>query len=510
MVSMLGLCGALAACAVGPDYVRPAVDVGTQFKEGQEDTPGWKPAQPNELADRGAWWRVYQDPILDDLMRQLDAANLDIAQAEANYRQAQALVRGARSALFPTVGVGAGVTRSGGGAGSSGAGGTVGNTYSLTGSVSWEADIWGSVRRSVEASRAGAQASAADLAAARLSAQSTLAQNYFQLRVLDEQDRLLRETVETNEKSLQLTVNRYNAGVAAKSDVAVARTQLENTRAQWVDLEWQRGQFEHAIAVLVGQPPSKLSLSRMSFTQKVPAIPVGLPSQLLERRPDVAGAERRTAQANAQIGVAQAAWFPDLTLSADGGFRSGQFAQWLTAPARFWSIGPALAQTLFDAGLRASQVESARAAYDAQAAAYRQVVLGALREVEDTMIQLRVYDREQQVQQRALEAARESLQLTRNQYQQGLVDYLSVAVLENTALSSERQAISLMGNRLVASVQLIAALGGGWDGDVDAPTMSQASAAAGASATTPAPTSPAPTPMPATTQAPMPAPGKQP
>ncbi|OZI21529.1 RND transporter [Bordetella genomosp. 9] len=519
---MLGLCGALGACAVGPDYVRPALDVGTQFKEGQEDTPGWRPAQPNELADRGAWWRVYQDPILDDLMRQLDAANLDIAQAEANYRQAQALVRGARSALFPTVGVGAGVTRSGGGGGSSGAGGggTVGNTYSLTGSVSWEADIWGSVRRSVEASRAGAQASAADLAAARLSAQSTLAQNYFQLRVLDEQDRLLRETVETNEKSLQLTVNRYNAGVAAKSDVAVARTQLENTRAQWVDLEWQRGQFEHAIAVLVGQPPSKLSLSRMPFTQKVPAIPVGLPSQLLERRPDVAGAERRTAQANAQIGVAQAAWFPDLTLSADGGFRSGQFAQWLTAPARFWSIGPALAQTLFDAGLRASQVESARAAYDAQAAAYRQVVLGALREVEDTMIQLRVYDREQQVQQRALEAARESLQLTRNQYQQGLVDYLSVAVLENTALSSERQAISLMGNRLVASVQLIAALGGGWDGDVDAPVMSQASATTGTPAPTSAPTSPAPapaptptptpTPAPSPTQAPMPAPEKRP
>ncbi|WP_427184133.1 efflux transporter outer membrane subunit [Bordetella bronchialis] len=477
LLPVMALCGALGACAVGPDYVRPAVDVGTQFKEGQDDTPGWKPAQPNELADRGAWWRVYQDPVLDELMRQLDAANLDIAQAEANYRQAQALVRGARSAFFPTVGVGAGVTRSGsgGGTGSSAtSGSTTGNSYSLSGTVSWEADIWGSVRRSVEASRAGAQASAADLAAARLSAQSTLAQNYFQLRVLDEQERLLRETVETNERSLQLTINRYNAGVAAKSDVAVARTQLENTRAQWVDLEWQRGQFEHAIAVLTGQAPSKFSLARTPFTQRVPAIPVGLPSQLLERRPDVAGAERRTAQANAQIGVAQAAWFPDLTLSADGGFRSGQFAQWLTAPARFWSIGPALAQTLFDGGLRASQVESARAAYDAQAAAYRQVVLGALREVEDTMIQLRVFDREQQVQRRALEAARESLELTRNQYKEGLVDYLSVAVLENTALSSEREAISLMGNRLVASVQLIAALGGGWDGNVDAPTMASA------------------------------------
>ncbi|OZI62539.1 efflux transporter outer membrane subunit [Bordetella genomosp. 11] len=503
LFSMMALCGALGACAVGPDYVRPAMDVGTQFKEGQDDTPGWKPARPNELADRGAWWQVYQDPVLDDLMRRLDAANLDIAQAEANYRQAQALVRGARSAFFPTVGVGAGVTRSGGGTGASSGNGTVGNTYSLSGTVSWEADLWGSVRRSVEASQAGAQASAADLAAARLSAQSTLAQDYFQLRVLDEQERLLRETVETNERSLQLTINRYNAGVAAKSDVAVARTQLENTRAQWVDLEWQRGQFEHAIAVLIGEPPSRFSIAAAPFTQKVPAIPVGLPSQLLERRPDVAGAERRTAQANAQIGVAQAAWFPDLTLSADGGFRSGQFAQWLTAPARFWSIGPALAQTLFDGGLRASQVESARAAYDSQAAAYRQVVLGALREVEDTMIQLRVYDREQQVQRRALEAARESLELTRNQYKEGIVDYLSVAVLENTALSSERQAISLMGNRLVASVQLIAALGGGWDGNVNAPVMSQADAnvpgaaspaarASPSASTTPSPSTAAP------------------
>ncbi|ARP91951.1 RND transporter [Bordetella genomosp. 9] len=515
LLSSLILCGALGACAVGPDYVRPAVDVGTQYKEGQDDTPGWRPARPSDAAERGAWWRIYQDPVLDDLMNRLDAANLDIAQAEANYRQAQALVRGARSAFFPTVGVGAGVTRSGSGAGTgsgTGGGSTVVNAYSLTGTVSWEADLWGSVRRSVEASRAGAQASAADLAAARLSAQSTLAQTYFQLRVLDEQERLLRETVDTNQRSLELTMNRYEAGVAAKSDVAVARTQLENARAQWVDLEWQRGQFEHAIAVLLGQAPSKFSLARAPFTQRVPAIPVGLPSQLLERRPDVAGAERRTAQANAQIGVAQAAWFPDLTLTADGGFRSGQFAQWLTAPARFWSIGPALAQTLFDAGLRASQVESARAAYDAQAAAYRQTVLGALREVEDTMIQLRVFEREQEIQQRALQAARESLELTRNQYKQGLVDYLSVAVLENTALSSERTAISLMGNRLVASVQLIAALGGGWDGNVDTPMLPQADGAEPApaeasaaleSGATPArtPVAPASAPMPARTSA---------
>jgi NodT family efflux transporter outer membrane factor (OMF) lipoprotein len=483
LLSVIAVCGALGACAVGPDYVRPAVATGTQYKEGDGETPGWKPAQPSDHVDRGAWWQVYGDPLLNGLMEQLNTANLDIAQAEANYRQSLALVRGARSAFYPTVGVGAGVTRAGsrgrdsgsfssGGSGSSGS--TVTNSYSLTGTVSWEADVWGSV----EASRAGAQASAADLASARLSAQSSLAQDYFQVRILDEQKRLLQETVDTNQRSLQLTVNRYNAGVAGKADIAVATTQLENTRAQMVDLEWQRAQFEHAIAVLLGDAPSAFSLPEQKFTQRVPAIPVGLPSELLERRPDVAGAERRTAQSNAQIGVAVAAWFPSLTLSADGGFSSGQFAQWLTAPARFWSIGPALAQTLFDGGLRSSQIESARAAYDAQAAAYRQVSLGALREVEDFMIQLRVLDREQQVQRRALEAARESLALTRNQYKEGLIDYLSVAVLENTALTAERSAIALVGSRLTASVQLIAALGGGWDGNVDPPAPAAPVAAA--------------------------------
>jgi NodT family efflux transporter outer membrane factor (OMF) lipoprotein len=478
LLTMLTLCGVLGACAVGPDYVRPAMDTGTAYKEGQGEVPGWKPAQPDAQADRGAWWGVYGDPVLDGLMQRLNASNQDIAQAEANYRQAQALVRGARAGFFPTVSAGAAASRAGNGAGDSGTSAGVSNAYTLSGTVSWEADLWGSVRRTVEASQAGAQASAADLASARLSAQSTLAHDYFQLRVLDEQKRLLQETVDAYQRSLQLTTNRYNAGVSAKADVAVARTQLENARASLVDLEWQRGQFEHAIAVLMGALPSSFALAAQPFTQQIPAVPVGLPSQLLERRPDVAGAERRTAQANAQIGVAQAAWFPDLTLTADGGFRSGQFAQWLTAPARFWSIGPALAQTLFDGGLRTSQVESARAAYDAQAAAYRQTALGAFREVEDYMIQLRVLANEQDVQRRALESARESLLLTRNQYQQGLVDYLSVAVLETTALGTERNAISLMGSRLTASVLLITALGGGWDGNVGAVASSQSDTAA--------------------------------
>ncbi len=451
----------LAGCAVGPDYQRPEIDIGTRFKEGQA-VEGWKPAQPADTAVRGQWWGLYGDSVLDDLMQRLNAANQTIAQAEANYRQAQALVGVARAGFMPTVGSTAGVTRSGGGS-SSGSGSTT-RQYSLTGNVSWEADLWGRVRREVEASRADEAAGAADLAATRLSAQASLAQNYFQLRVLDEQKRLLEATVKAYERSLQLTRNRYEVGVVGKADVAVAQTQLESTRAQLVDLGWQRGQYEHAIAVLVGSAPSQFDLPAMTFSQQVPAIPVGLPSTLLERRPDVAAAERRAAAANAQIGVAQAAWFPDLTLSASGGFRHGQFAEWLTAPARFWSLGPALALTIFDGGAREARVASARAGYDAQAAAYRQSVLTALREVEDYLVQLRVLEQEQDVQRLALESARESLRLTRNQYESGLVDYLSVSVVETTALNNERSAISLMGNRLIASVQLIAALGGGWEG----------------------------------------------
>ena len=477
------LCAALSACAVGPDYQRPAIDVGAAYKEGQASVPGWKPAQPRDTVQRGPWWALYGDPMLDGLMAQLDAANQDVAIAEANYRQAQALVRGSRAGFFPVIGAGADASRSGGG--TSGAGSSSRNQYTLSGSVSWEADLWGRLRRDLEASRATAQASAADLAATRLSAQSALAQSYFQLRVLDEQKRLLEATIEAYARSLQLTQNRYEAGVAGKADVAVATTQLENARAQSVDLDWQRGQLEHAIAVLTGQPPARFALPPQAFGQQLPEIPVGLPSELLERRPDVAAAERRAAAANAQIGVAVSAWFPDLILSADGGFRSGRFADWLTAPARFWSLGPQLAMTLFDGGARQAQVDQARAAYDAQAASYRQSVLVALREVEDYLVQLRVMAQEQQVQARALASSRESLRLIRNQYEQGLVDYLDVAVVQTTALSSERSALSLLGSRLVASVQLIAALGGGWQGLQEDGTPPQPVAeAAGAGAQT--------------------------
>ncbi|AYD62858.1 efflux transporter outer membrane subunit [Achromobacter sp. B7] len=482
----LALCALLGACAVGPDYQRPALDVGASYKEGQgqEQVDGWKRAEPRDVADRGKWWQVYGDDTLNSLVERLNTSNQTIAQAEANYRQALGLVRAARAGFYPTVGASAGMSRAGVGTGSSsssGNGSNVSNQYSVTGSVSWELDVWGRVRRSTESSEASAAASLADLAATRLSAQAALVQTYLQLRVLDEQKRLLDATVAAYEKSLQLTQNRYEVGVAGQADIAVARTQVESTRAQSIDLDWQRGQYEHAIAVLMGQAPSQFSLPPAVFALQLPQIPVGLPSELLERRPDIAAAERRAAAANAQIGVAEAAWFPSLILSADGGFRNGQFADLLTAPARFWSLGPALALTLFDGGARAAQVEQARAAYDSQAAAYRQAALVGLREVEDYLIQLRVMENEQTVQRRALESARESLRLIQNQYKAGLVDYLSVAVVDATALNSERNALSLLGTRLVASVNLIVALGGGWDG---LPAVQQADAAPAPASTT--------------------------
>lgn len=463
-LALLGVVLLLSACAVGPDYQVPTVPMEDAYKEAK----GWTQAQPDDAALREGWWSMFDDPVLNDLLTALQDANLDVVQAEARYRQAQALLQSSRSGFFPTVGTSASGTRSGSGSGTGNNSGlfsgesNTGNQYSLAGNVSWEPDLWGRVRRSVESSQAGLQASAADIATTRLSMQSSLAQSYFTLRGIDAEKRLLQQTVAAYERSFEMTQNRYKAGVAAQSEVAVSRTQLENTRTQLLALDWQRAQLEHGIAVLMGQVPSSFTLAPSPVMGSVPLIPVGLPAQLLQRRPDVAAAERRTAEANAQIGVAQAAWFPDLTLSAQGGFRSGQWAQWLTAPARFWSLGPELALTLFDGGARQAQTDQARAVYDAQAAAYRQTVLTALREVEDYLVQLSVMEQEQITQARALEAARESLRLTENQYQAGLIDYLSVVQVEATALSTERAALSLKADRLVAAVQLIAALGGGW------------------------------------------------
>lgn len=477
-LALAGLAILLGGCAVGPDYHKPTVDMGQQYKEVQ----GWVQAKPTGVSLRDDWWRLYQDPVLDGLMQTLQTANLNVAESEARYREAKAVLESTRSGLFPTVGLAASATRAGGRgeSGSSGSSGGTSNSYVLGGTVSWEVDLWGKVRRAVEASRAELQASAADVAATRLSMESTLAQDYFQLRALDAEKRMYEGTVAAYERSLQVTENRYHAGVSAKSDVTAAQTQLENARAQLQALGWQRAQYEHAIAVLVGKPPSQFALAEIRSIGTVPAIPAGLPSQLLQRRPDVAAAERRTAEANAQIGVAEAAWFPDLTLSAQGGFRSGEWAKWLTAPMRFWSLGPELALTLFDAGARSAQVEQARAAYDAQVATYRLTALTALREVEDYMVQLRVLAQQQVTQDKALAAARESQRLITNQYDAGLIDYLNVAVIQASTLNTERAALAVTTDRLVASVQLIAALGGGWAPASPSSDLASSGAKAGA------------------------------
>jgi|TARA_R110000851_G_scaffold333553_1_gene516345 NodT family efflux transporter outer membrane factor (OMF) lipoprotein len=444
----------MAGCAVGPDYTAPSVDVGQAY----ENQEGWVRAQPGVVELRSDWWRLFDDPVLNGLMQAVLVNNQTIAQFEAQYRQAQSLLRESQAQFFPSVNADAGFTRSGSGSGSEG----VSQQYRLAGSVSWEPDLWGRIRRTVEAESAQLQASEAELAATRLSVQSTLAQTYFRLRSYDAELRLYEQTVDAYRRSLQTNQNRLDAGVAAQLDVESARVQLNNALTQQQALRRQRAQLENAMAVLIGKPPSQFALPSESVSIAVPEIPAGLPSALLQRRPDIASAERQVAAANAQIGVAQSAWFPNLILSAEGGYRSGQWAQWLSAPFSFWSLGPALAMTIFDGGAREARIEQAQAGYEAQVAAYRQTVLTALREVEDYLVDLNSLEREQQSQQRALTAARESLRLTLNQYNAGLIDYLSVVQVETTALTAERASLSLSADRLIAAVQLIAALGGGW------------------------------------------------
>ncbi|QVM87459.1 efflux transporter outer membrane subunit [Pseudomonas lalucatii] len=469
-LSLIALSLLLGGCMLGPDYQRPELPAPAQFKQ----IEGWKAASPGDALERGAWWTLYGDAELNALVERLQLSNQNLAAAEAQYRQARALVRGARASFYPTLSASAGVTRAGQGGGDSTigtgdglsiSGANASNTsksYQLGLNAAWELDIWGKLRRGLESSRAEFDASAADLAAARLSLQSELVQNYLQLRVLDEQKRLLEATVAAYARSLRLTENQYNAGIVPRSDVTQATTQLRSTQAQAIDLDWQRAQLEHAIAVLVGASPAELSIAAREDVPGLPQIPVALPSQLLERRPDVAAAERRVMAANAQIGVAEAAWFPDLTISASGGYRGSSFADWLEVPNRFWSLGPQLALSLFDGGARRAELERSEAVYEQTVAQYRQAVLDSFREVEDQLVLLRVLEQESAVQQQALDAARESLRLIDNQYRAGTLDFNSVVNVQATALNNERASLTLLGSRLSASVQLIAALGGGW------------------------------------------------
>ena len=466
MCAALGV-ALLGGCAVGPDYKRPDMPAPVAYKE----TAGWKIAEPRDELVRGKWWKMFGDSTLDGLLEQVNVSNQSLRVSEARFRQAQALTQSARVGYYPTVSANASSTRSRASASRSPGGNDVSTNHNLNLSTGWEIDVWGRIRRTVEANDASAQASAADLEAARLSLQSELANNYFQLRVNDAQKQLFADTITAYEKSLELTKNRYAVGVAGKVDVVQAETQLLSAQAQSIDLGVQRAQLEHAIAVLLGKPPTDFSFASIetsggpSVDWKVamPAFPVGLPSTLLERRPDIAAAERRAAAANAQIGVAKAAYFPTLSLSGSVGFASPTLANWISAPNRAWSLGPSLAETLLDFGKRGALTDQAIAAYDQTVATYRQTVLGAFQDVEDNVAALRILEQEAKVQAEAVRAARESVALTLNQYKAGTISYLSVVTVQTAQLSNERTSVGLLGRRLSATVGLIRALGGGWN-----------------------------------------------
>jgi NodT family efflux transporter outer membrane factor (OMF) lipoprotein len=454
------LAALLCSCTAGPDYRRPAAPVPAAFKELQ----GWKQAQPRDHEISGDWWQIFEDPYLNSLERQVNVSNQSIAQAEAQYRQAQSLVQGAKSAYFPVVSGSLAANRFRAASGQSVAVSGVRTLFNGVISFAWEPDIWGKVRREVESNEANAQARAASLQAVRLLTQATLAQNYFQLRALDAQIKLLNDTVEAFAKTLKITQNRYAVGVAGKSDVVQAETQLESARAQAINFGILRAQLEHAIAVLMGKTPAELSIPVAAFKAKIPPIPVSLPSQLLERRPDIAEAERLAAAANAQIGVAKAAYYPSLNLSGTNGYQASTFSNLLTNAARYWALGPAaLALPLFDGGARGATLGETIHSYDASVAFYRQTVLVGFQEVEDQLSTLRILEKEIQVQEKAVEAARKAVELTTNQYKAGTLSYLNVNTAQADALNNEITAVDLQSQRMVAAVQMVKALGGGWN-----------------------------------------------
>ena len=445
---------------VGPDYFRPAAPAPATYKEAE----GWKVAEPKDDAIPQKWWEVFNDAELSALEEQVEISNQNLRVVEARYRQAQALVAASRSSLFPVLTGNASKTRNQPSANSTNSinGPAIRDTNVLSLNLAWEADVWGRIGRTVEASQATAAASAGDIAAARLSAQAEVAQNYFSLRIADTQKKLLDETVASYQKSLEVTRNRYNAGVVGKGDVVQAETLLKSTQAQAADLGVQRAQFEHAIALLLGKAPSDVQIKTALLRTKIPDIPLSLPSQLLERRPDIAAAERRIAAANAQIGVAKAAFFPTLSFSAVAGFQSNNISDLLSWPSRIWSLGSALAMTAFDGGRRTALSDQAVAIYDETVATYRQTVLTGFKEVEDSLAALRVLQEEERLQAQALESARSSQNYTTNQYKAGVVTYLDVVNVYTITLNNERTLINLQGNQILNSVQLIKALGGGW------------------------------------------------
>jgi len=459
-IFIFGLLVLITGCALGPKYVKPTTAMPAAYKE----TKDWKIAHPQDGIVRGAWWKIFNDPRLDALEDQVNISNQNIAAAQAQYVQARAAVQAVRAGLFPTLGASGSYTRSkvSGGVGSSSNSSKVISDNLLSADVSWEIDLWGKIRRTLEASRANAQASAADLENIRLSAQAQLAQDYFQLCSLDAQKKLIDDTDTIYQKFLNLTRNRYAGGVAGETDIIQAKTQLEMIEAQSIDIGVQRSQLEHAIAVLIGKPASGFSLGTLGLAGRVPFVPAGLPSEILERRPDVAAAERVVAAANAQIGVAESAYFPTLTLGASASYSNADLARIFSSPNPLWSLGPALAGTIFDAGLRRAQTAQARAVYASDVAAYRQIVLTAIGQVEDNLAALRILEQEAGVQDEAVKDAQKAVVLETNQYKAGTVSALDVINTTATALANEKTAVSIQGQRLNACVLLIEYLGGGW------------------------------------------------
>ncbi|HEY3129601.1 MAG TPA: efflux transporter outer membrane subunit [Acidobacteriota bacterium] len=459
------VCVVVAAtdCSVGPKYRKPSVQVPVTYKE--QPPAGWKTAQPQDAALRGKWWEIFGDQQLNALEEQVNVSNQNVAVAEAQFRGARAAIRVARAGLFPTITGGASVNRSHPSSNRAVRQGVVLATttdYNLPIDLSYEADVWGRIRHTIEANLDNAQATAADLEAVRLSMHSELALDFFHLQGLDAEKQLLDSTVAAYQKALDLTTNRYNQGIVARVDVTQAETQLATTRAQATDLAVQRAQFEHAIAILIGKPPSELTIAPGSMAAKAPAIPVSLPSEILERRPDIAAAERHMASANEQIGVAKTAFYPTVALTGAAGLESSRLSNWLSWPSRFWSLGSSLVETAFDGGRRRAITREAQAAYDTTLAIYRQDVLTAFQEIEDNLAALRILDEEAKQHDEAVAAAEHSLSLATNRYRGGITTYLEVITAQSVALANQRTAVDLLTRRMAASVLLIKALGGGW------------------------------------------------
>lgn len=474
-----GLVLLTAGCMVGPDYHRPAAPLSLSYKE----LAGWVPAQPADTMPKGAWWAVFGNPLLNRLESRVAVSNQNVATYQAQYEEARAIIQETRAQLFPVLGATAGVTRSSVGAETDAATSTAGaysrsvtrTQYVLEGTASWDLDLWGRIRRQVQSDVAAAQVSAADLANATLSAQGSLATDYMELRYEDSLAALLRATVVAYRRALVITRNQVVAGTTSPISEAEAETQLASAQASLVNLGVARGQYEHAIAVLAGLPPAGLTIPPAPLTRAVPVAPAGLPSTLLQRRPDISAAERTMDEENALVGVQIAAFYPDVTLSADFGWEGGPIGMLISAANRIWSLGANATETIFEGGARNSAVRAARAAYDASVATYRQTVLSALEQVEDELVALHTLQAQSAAEDYAVRTAQRSVNIALNEYQAGTQAYTTVVTEQTALLSAQEQALSVQEQRLVASVALIQALGGGWNtGDLPSPGRLQA------------------------------------